>query len=316
MAPNRTVLLRARLLLAVTLGLYVVAEIAFNLRLVATVTADQVDRDRIEHLATLGKLTGAFGLVLAAARAIARRLWPRIRWGVGLLFLGAWAGIYASLTHLYDTVLDHVPVEIQYDAFNLILYREAVFAGLIEDSDLRGHDGTLDDPQRLALVNLAARLTGDKPEIGAMREWIRRGQEAARIGLPLDPRMAAMVSRARDAGDGTLRSATAAVFLPPMSMTLSLIAIVANLGALAGLPLARLSRPLARRFAAVLPVLAVALFLLAAEGQPFAAGTATHELHGRLESRLGVIGWIWMRAINGEATVLRLSRGEGEFSFA
>ncbi|MBI1244644.1 MAG: hypothetical protein GC202_06530 [Alphaproteobacteria bacterium] len=301
---------RARLLLAVTLVLYVAAEIAFNLRLVSTVAAEQVDRDRIESLATLGKLTGAFGLVLAAARAAARRLWPKLGWGVALLFLGAWAGIYAALTHIYDTVLDRVPVEIQYDAFDLILYREAVFSGLIEDTDLRGVDGAIADPQRLALVNLAARLTGDKPEVVAMREWIRRGQDAVRAGLPIDPAMAEMVARARDAGDGTLRSATAAVFLPPMSMTLSLIAIVANLGALVALPFGRLPRPMMRRLVGALPVVAVAMFLLAAESQPFAAGSATYRLHNSLESRLGVLGWIWSRAINGEATVLRLSRAE------
>ena len=73
------------------------------------------------------------------------------------------------LPHLDDAVLDRVPVATQYEAFYLVLYREAVFDGFVKNADLRGGDGGLDDTHRLALVNLAARLTGDKPEIAAIR---------------------------------------------------------------------------------------------------------------------------------------------------
>ena len=293
--------------IATLLALYVAAEAAFNLRLVETVAAAEIDADRIDSLSTLGKLTGSFGLVLFALRGSFARLWRRLRWGLPALFLLAWAGSYEGLTSIYETVLDRVPVEMQYDAFYLALYREAVFTGVVENADLRAHDGAVDDSHRLALVNLAARLTGDKPEIAAMRDWLARGEMARLEGVALEPRALSALARARDVGDGSLRNATAALFLPPMSMTLSLLAIVANLGALIALLMAHARRSTVRRMAASLPLLAVAAFLLAAGQPPFAADTGNFHLYTQLESRLGIVGWIWGRAINGEAAILKLS---------
>jgi hypothetical protein len=293
--------------IAALLALYVVAEAAFNLRLVETVATAEIDADRIDSLSTLGKLTGSFGLVLFALRASFGRLWRQLRWGLAVLFVLAWTGAYAGLTTLYETVLDRVPVEMQYDAFYLALYREAVFTGVVENPDLRAHDGAVDDSHRLALVNLAARLTGDKPEIAAMRDWLARGELARLEGVALEPRALSALARARDVGDGSLRNATAALFLPPMSMTLSLLAIIANLGALVALLLAHARRSNIRRMAAGLPLLAVAAFLLAAEQPPFAADTGNFRLYTQLENRLGIVGWIWGRAINGEAAILKLS---------
>jgi len=217
-------------LLAVLLAIYVVAETAFNFRLVDTVAAAEIDPDELDRLTTLGKLSGAFGLVLFGVRPVLQRL-RRLRAWHAAAFLGAWAAAYGALTVVYETVLDRVPVEMQHEAFQLALYREAVFSGAIENPELRAREGALEDSHRLALVNLAARLTGDKPEILAVRDWLARGEMARLEGVKLDPRAEAALARARDAGDGTLRNATAAMFLPPMSMTLSLLAIVANLGA-------------------------------------------------------------------------------------
>jgi hypothetical protein len=299
-------------IVAVLIAAYVAAEAAFNFRLVETVTAAQVDSAQLDALTTLGKLTGSFGIVLFVLRPVFARAWRRIRWGLPLLFVLAWGGVYGSLTRIYDAVLDRVPVETQYEAFYLMLYREAVFDGFIKNADLRADDGQLDDSHRLALVNLAARLTGDKPEIAAIRSWIAQGEMARLEGVALDPRAVEALARARDVGDGTLRNSTAAVFLPPMSMTLSLLTIVANLGALAALMLARVRRYGLHRMAALLPILAVAAFLVAAERPPFAAESGNFHLYTQLESRLGMLGWIWGRAINGEAAVLRLSRGDAQ----
>ncbi|MBL8831954.1 MAG: hypothetical protein JNL71_06150 [Rhodospirillales bacterium] len=293
-------------LLAVLLAIYVVAETAFNFRLVDTVAAAEIDPDELDRLTTLGKLSGAFGLVLFGVRPVLQRL-RRLRAWHAAAFLGAWAAAYGALTVVYETVLDRVPVEMQHEAFQLALYREAVFSGAIENTDLRAREGALEDSHRLALVNLAARLTGDKPEILAVRDWLARGEMARLEGVELDPRAEAALARARDAGDGTLRNATAAMFLPPMSMTLSLLAIVANLGALAALVLARARRRRVRRFAAIVPLLAVAVFLMAADRPPFAADSANFHLYTQLESRLGFVGWIWGRAINGEAAILKMS---------
>lgn len=295
---------------AALLAAYVVAEAAFNLHLVETVAAANPDPDRLDSLTALGKASGSFGLVLFVVRPMLRRLWRRLRWGLPALFLLAWAGTYAGLTHVYDTVLDRVPVATQHDAFYLSLYRQAVFDGLVENADLRAHDGTLDDSHRLALVNLAARLTGDKPEIATMRDWLAKGELARLEGFSLDARAVQALERARDVGDGTLRNATAAVFLPPMSMTLSLLAIVANLGALAALMLAHVRSFGLRRLAGTLPLLAVAIFLMAVDRPPFATDSGNFRLYTQLEDRLGALGWIWSRAINGEAAILKMSAGE------
>ncbi len=292
---------------AALLALYIAAEAAFNLRLVETVAAARPDADRIDSLATLGKLSGSFGLVLFALRAAFGRLWRKLRWGLPVLFVLAWGVVYSGLTVVYETVLQRVPVEMQYEAFYLALYREAVFEGFVENADLRGRDGVLDDSHRLALVNLAARLTGEKPEIAAIRDWLAQGEMAQLEGIALDPRALAALARARDVGDGTLRNATAALFLPPMSMTLSLLAIIANLGALGALLLAHARTLGVRRVAGSLPVLAVALFLLAAERPPFAADSGNFRLYTQLENRLGILGWVWGRAINGEAAILRMT---------
>lgn len=293
-------------LLAVLLAIYVVAEVAFNFRLVETVAAAEIDPDELDKLTTLGKLSGSFGLVLFGLRPVLQRL-RRLRVRHAAAFFAAWAAAYGGLTFVYETVLDRVPIEMQHEAFHLALYREAVFAGIVENPDLRAREGSLDDSHRLALVNLAARLTGDKPEILAMRDWLARGEMARLEGVALEPRAEAALARARDAGDGTLRNATAAMFLPPMSMTLSLLAIVANLGALAALMLARARRLRVRRLAAAVPLLAVALFLVAADRPPFAPDSANFRLYTQLESRLGIVGWIWGRAINGEAAILKMS---------
>lgn len=296
-------------LLAALLALYVVAEAAFNLHLVDTVAAAEIDPDRLDTLTTFGKLSGAFGLILFAVRPVLQRA-RRLRWQHFALFAIAWAAAYGGLTVVYETVLDRVPVETQYEAFHLALYREAVFAGVVENADLRAGDGRLEDSHRLALVNLAARMTGDKPEIRAMRDWLARGEMARLEGVALEPRAATALARARDAGDGTLRNATAAMFLPPMSMTLSLLAIVANLGALGALVLARARRRAVRRVADAIPLLAVALFLLVADRPPFATDSGNFRLYTQLEERLGVLGWIWGRAINGEAAILKLTAAE------
>jgi len=293
-------------LLAALLTLFVVSEAVFNLHLVDTVAAAEIDPDKLDRLTTLGKLSGSFGLILFAVRPVLQRA-RRLRWRHLAVFAIAWAAAYGGLTLVYETVLDRVPVETQYEAFHLALYREAVFTGIVENADLRAGDGKLEDSHRLALVNLAARMTGDKAEILVMRDWLARGEMARLEGVALEPRAVAALARARDAGDGTLRNATAAMFLPPMSMTLSLLAIIANLAALAALTLARSRRRRVRRLADAAPLLAVVLFLVFADRPPFAADSGNFRLFAQLENRLGVLGWVWGRAINGEAAILKMT---------
>jgi hypothetical protein len=65
-----------------------------------------------------------------------------------------------------------------------------------------------------------------------------------------------------------------------------------------------------RRVADAIPLLAVALFLLVADRPPFATDSGNFRLYTQLEERLGVLGWIWGRAINGEAAILKLTAAE------
>jgi peptidoglycan/LPS O-acetylase OafA/YrhL len=57
----------------------------------------------------------------------------------------------------------------------------------------------------------------------------------------------------------------------------------------------------------MLPLLAVAVFLLAVERPPFERDNPSYELYTRLDERLGLAGWVWNRAINGQAAILRLT---------
>jgi hypothetical protein len=191
---------------------------------------------------------------------------------------------------------------------------DLLFHGGATDVELGDASGFSDDTQRLALLNLAARLTGDKPEIASVRARLGEAETAAQMGLPLDARTQALLARSKSDDAATLRDATAAILLPPMSMTLSLLAIVANLAALCGLLLTvALRRRRAIRFVApILPVLAVVVALAAAETLPFPAGSHNRSVFSQLDERLGMIGWIWSRAVNGQAMILRLTEIEAE----
>jgi hypothetical protein len=296
-------------MMAALLALYVVAETIFNLSLIDAVSAAEPDRVRLDDLVIFGKAMGAFGLVLFVLRPFFAQLWRRMRWGLPILFAGAWLAIYGGLTFVYDRVLDDVPEATKREALLLGVYREAVFAGAIENPELRAPEGATNDAHRLALVNLAARLTGEKPEIALVREKIAEAQAALAMGAELPPALTRALVHSQSVDSATLREATAAIFLPPMSMTVSLLAIVANFAALIGLLLAAAARRRRnlRRALGALPLLAVAVFLLAVDRPAFERDNPSYELYTRLDDRLGFAGWVWSRAINGQAAILRLT---------
>lgn len=296
-------------MMAALLALYVVAETVFNLNLIDAVSAAEPDRARLDDLVVFGKAMGGFGLALFVLRPFFVRLWRRIRWGLLAVFAIAWGAFYGGLGEVYDRVLDGVPEATKREALLLGIYREAVFAGAIENTELRAPDGVADDAHRLALVNLAARLTGEKSEIALVRERIAEAQAALAMGAELPPALTRALVHSQAMDSATLREATAAIFLPPMSMTVSLLAIVANLAALASLLLAAAARRRRnlRRALGALPMLAVATFLLAVDRPAFERDNASYELYTRLDDRLGFAGWVWSRAINGQAAILRLT---------
>lgn len=296
-------------MMAALLALYVGAETVFNLNLIDAVSAAEPDRARLDDLVVFGKAMGAFGMALFALRPFFARLWRRYRWGLPVLFAAAWLSIYGGLTAIYDRVLDDVPESVKREALLLGIYREAVFAGAIENPELRATDGATDDAHRLALVNLAARLTGEKTEIALVREKIAEAQAALAMGAELPAALTRALAHSQAMDSASLREAAAAIFLPPMSMTVSLLAIVANLAALASLLLAAAVRRRRRMRQALgaLPLLAVAVFLLAVERPPFERDNPSYELYTRLDERLGFAGWVWNRAINGQAAILRLT---------
>ena len=295
--------------MAVLLALYVGSEIAFNLNLVDAASEAEPDRARIDDLVLYGKALGAFGLTLFALRPFFAAIWRRVRWNLAVLFVVVWTLVFGGLSTLYERVLDSIPESVQREALLLGIYRQAVFAGAIDNPELKGSDGSLDDVNRLALVNLAARLTGDKKEIAQIRAKIAEAQTARAMGLPM-PEAAAHALLAADAAEPAhLREAVSALFLPPMSMTVSLLAIVANAASLASLLLAVAIRyrPARRAFAA-LPAAAIGLFLIAVDDPPFAEDSPSFEIYAQLDDHLGLAGWVWSRAINGEAAILRLTQ--------
>jgi hypothetical protein len=296
-------------MVAAVLALYVAAETVFNLNLIDAASAAEPDRARLDDLVIFGKIMGAFGIALFALRPFFARLWRRTRWGLPAIFVVAWIAIYGGLTLAYDRVLDGVPETVKREALLLVVYREAVFAGAIENPELRAPDGATDDAHRLALVNLAARLTGEKPEIALVREKIAEAEAALAMGAELPPALTRALLHARTLDAEKLREATGAIFLPPMSMTVSLLAIVANLAALVGLLLATTARRRRnlRRALGALPMLAVAAFLLAVDRPPYERDNPSYDLYTRLDDRLGFAGWVWSRAINGQAAILRLT---------
>lgn len=105
---------------------------------------------------------------------------------------------------------------------------------------------------------------------------------------------------------GDVKAATAALFLPPMSMTLSLIAMAVNAAACLGVIVVGLAggRLWARRVGQALSVLALVLPLVLATRSPFVEGSLPFRLHSELPERLGPIGWLWAQAINAQAIVL------------
>ena len=272
-------------LVAAALAAFVLAEMLFNLELVDAMASPSIDPGRVDDLTVFGKASGTFGFVLFAFRPLLARLWHELRWWTPALFLVAWMAAYSGLTAAYDAVLERVPVEVQHDAFRLMTYRQAVFAGLLADPELLGAGADAASAKRLALVNIAMRLVEDGPEVAAMR-----GAMAATGTSPAE--------------DPRLRETVAAVFLPPMSMAVSLVAIVANLAALAAIALSLLGW---RWLARALPLVAVAGFLALAGASPFEAGSRSHALHAMLGERLGPAGWTWRQAINGEALLLGLA---------
>ena len=296
-------------ILATLLVAYVVAEIVFNLELVRTVAQAEIDRQRLDELVQFGKATGAFGLVLFAMRPFFARAWRRFGWRLPVAFVLAWGTSYAVIDRIYDSVLAQVPESIQREAVYLAVYRDALFHGLAANSELGDADGVHADSQRLALLNLAARLTGEKPEIASLKARLGDAELALQAGLPIDASTQQMMARSKSIEPAILRDATAAILLPPMSMALSLFAIVANLAALAGLLLtvALRRRRSVRLLATILPVLAIAIGLVAAETPPFAEGTHNRELFSNLDERLGLLGWVWSRTVNGQSILLRLS---------
>lgn len=298
--------------LAAILVAYVVAEIVFNLELVQTVAQPAIDRERLDDLVRFGKATGSFGLVLFVLRPFFARAWRRFAWGLPVGFLLAWGLCFAAIDRLYDEVLAQVPPTLQREALYLTIYRDALFHGGATDAELGDANGLHDDTQRLALLNLAARLTGEKPEIATVRARLGEAEAAAQMGMPLDARTQALLTRSKSDDAAILHDATAAILLPPMSMTLSLMAIVANLAALCGLLLTvALRRRRAIRFLApALPILAVVVALAAAETPPFPAGSHNRALFSQLDDQLGMVGWIWSRAVNGQAMILRLTENE------
>lgn len=298
--------------LAAILVAYVVAEIVFNLELVQTVAQPTIDQERLDDLVRFGKATGSFGIVLFALRPFLARAWRRFSWGLPVGVLLLWVGCFAAIDRLYDEVLAQVPPSLQREALYLTIYRDALFHGNAADAELGDANGPQDDTQRLALLNLAARLTGDKPEIASVRARLGEAESATQMGLPLDVRTQALLARSRSDDPAILRDATAAILLPPMSMALSLLAIVANLAALCGLLLTvALRRRRAVRFLApLLPVVAIAAALAGAQTPPFPAGSQNRALFSQLDDRLGLVGWIWSRAINGQAMILRLTENE------
>jgi len=294
--------------MAVILALYVGFEVAFNLNLVDAASAAEPDRARIDALVFYGKALGAFGLALFVLRPFFAKIWRRIRWGLAVTFVTLWALGFGGLSAIYNHVLDAIPESTQREALLLGLYRQAVFAGAIDNPELKGADGSLDDVNRLALVNLAARLTGDKKEIAQIRAKIAEAQTARAMGLPMPEAAAHVLLAAEAASPEQLREAVSALFLPPMSMTVSLLAIVANAASLASLLLAVAIRyrPARRAFAA-LPAAAIALFLVVVDEPPFAEDSPSFEIYAQLDDHLGIAGWVWSRAINGEAAILRLT---------
>lgn len=294
--------------MAFVLALYVVSETVFNLNLVDAASAAEPDRARIDDLVLFGKILGAFGLALFALRPFFAAIWRRVRWGLAVLFLTMWGLGFAGLSTIYERVLDAIPESVQREALLLGIYRQAVFAGTIDNPDLIGSDGNLDDVNRLALVNLAARLIGDKKEIGQIRAKLAEAQAARAMGMPIPEAAAHALLVADSAGTGQMRDAVSALFLPPMSMTVSLLAIVANAASLVSLLLAVTIRyrPARRAFAA-LPAAAIALFLIVVDDPPFAQDSPSFEIYAQLDDHLGIAGWVWSRAINGEAAILRLT---------
>ena len=299
--------------IAALLVAYVVAEIVFNLELVRTVAQAEVDRERLDELIRFGKATGSFGIALFVLRPFFARAWRRFGWGLPVGFVLAWGATYAAIDRVYDRVLEQVPESIQREAVYLAVYRDALFHGMAANSELGDADGVHADFQRLALLNLAARLTGDKPEIASVKARLGDAELALLAGYPVDPRTQQMVARIKSSEPEILRDATAAILLPPMSMALSLFAIVANLAALAGLLLtvALRRRRAVRMLAPILPVLAIAVGLVAAETPPFDEGSQNRELFSKLDERLGLVGWVWSRTVNGQSILLRLSEEDG-----
>ena len=156
-------------LVAAALAAFVLAEMLFNLELVDAMASPSIDPGRVDDLTVFGKASGTFGFVLFAFRPLLARLWHELRWWTPALFLVAWMAAYAGLTAAYDAVLERVPVEVQHDAFRLMAYRQAVFAGLLADPELLGAGADAASAKRLALVNIAMRLVEDGPEVAAMR---------------------------------------------------------------------------------------------------------------------------------------------------
>lgn len=145
--------------------LYLLAEIAYNVGLIRTLSTPGLSRDTIEGMETVGKAMASLGITLFISRLLPlRRAW---------LYLVLIVAIYLGLGMAMNRVLDQLPDNAKRSGHWLGMYRVAALEGHVTDQSLSTPGVALSSGQRMAMVNMALLLYSDQSEVEkAARQYL------------------------------------------------------------------------------------------------------------------------------------------------
>ncbi|MDR3157702.1 MAG: hypothetical protein LBU11_01560 [Zoogloeaceae bacterium] len=116
------------------MALLVFFEYRYNVDLLNNISDPETTPDMADALSQRGKMLAAFGITWALFRNLVFRI-RNVFIGLFCLFLLTFGG-YWALDTVYNRVIDGLKPEIKVMGFNLLIYRQRLLTGEMEDSDI------------------------------------------------------------------------------------------------------------------------------------------------------------------------------------
>lgn len=116
------------------MALLVYFEYRYNIDLLNNISDPETTPDMADALSQRGKMLAAFGITWALFRNLVFRI-RNVFAGISCLFLLTLGG-YWALDTVYNRVIDGLKPEVKVMGFNLLIYRQRLLTGEMEDSDI------------------------------------------------------------------------------------------------------------------------------------------------------------------------------------